>query len=331
MLDILCIGSSIVDHIVFVTDDWFNQKSEEWGLEKGGVLSISLDEFESILHSLSFLNISPPLIKAGGSAATTAKGLAQLGCEVAFLSRSGKDENSRFLRFVLQKNGAQVYGPQLPGRTSQVLCLITPDRERSFLFQGDKINGTPKTEDLEEALLKSAQSIHIEGYTVRNKELLMTTIEIAQKYKIKISMDLGSFVLVQENREFLRREILENIDILFGNRKEMLALFGTERAIDQGLKSLSSLSLALKGPEGCSVYWKGKKIHFCTDKVEVIDTSGGSDLFASGLLFGLIKEWSLEKSVTLANYIGGAVITVVGPELSEEQWMNAKKKFNVSR
>lgn len=328
--EILCIGSSIVDHIIFVSDEWLREIGVEIGLEKGGVLSIPSDTFESILECLIQLpHSNPPMTKAGGSAGTTVKGLGQLGCRAGFLSRAGSDGKGQFIRSILSRKGVTVYGPLLPGKTAQVLCAITPDGERTFLFCGDEINGTPKVDDLDESLIKAAKIVHIEGYTVRNKKLLTTIIELAHKHNTKISMDLGAFVLVRENRDFLKKSILDNIDILFGNADEMRALFGSNQAVDQALKKLPCLSFAMKGSKGGSLYWKGAVSHFSANEITVVDTSGAGDLFISGLLGGILQNMTLEQCVALATHIGGLIVSVVGPELTKDQWNQIKKEFNL--
>ena len=177
--DVVCIGSSIVDYTVTVTEEWLKNS----GAEKGGVKSLSVAEFDNCLHSLMLLSKTmPPMIKAGGSAGTSVKGLGQLGCSAAFLSRSGDDDNGYFIRSVLKENHVDAYGPMLPGKTARVLCGITSDGQRTFFFVVGT-TGTPKAEDLIEELFQKTTIVHIEGYVLRDKKFLKKIIFYARKYK----------------------------------------------------------------------------------------------------------------------------------------------------
>jgi sugar/nucleoside kinase (ribokinase family) len=316
----VCIGSSIVDYTVFVTDEWL--KSSD--VEKGGLIQVSSTQFNETLCSFKY----SPIVKTGGSAGIAVKGLGHLGSDVAFLSRYGDDEEGRFFRSTLLENKVQLYGPILHGETPRVLCLITPDGQRSFFFcSGD--HGTPSAHDLTEEPFQDAHIVHCEGYTLRNKPLLEKIIQIAQKHNVKISFDLGSFIPVRDNREYIKQTIIPSLDILIGNEDEMTALFGSDSERDYSLKNLPCLSVVLKGKEGCFITYNKEMFHFDTKPVLPIDTTGAGDMFTSGLLFGLTQGWPLEKCAALANRLGSTVVENIGGEIPEEQWLDIKKEYSL--
>jgi len=43
--------------------------------------------------------------------------------------------------------------------------------------------------------------------------------------------------------------------------------------------------------------------------VKSVDTTGAGDGWNAGFLIGICKGWDLEKSVTVANAVGGLVVT----------------------
>ncbi len=47
-------------------------------------------------------------------------------------------------------------------------------------------------------------------------------------------------------------------------------------------------------------------------KVKVVDTTGAGDSFASGFLFGLLKNKTLKECASLANTLAANIVTVEG-------------------
>ena len=54
-----------------------------------------------------------------------------------------------------------------------------------------------------------------------------------------------------------------------------------------------------------------------TDEVNVIDTTGAGDNFAAGFLYGLSKNFTLEKCATFGNLIAAEVLKVYGPRIEK--------------
>jgi sugar/nucleoside kinase (ribokinase family) len=323
--NIVCIGSGIVDYITFASENWLVEICVN--AKKGGVVSVSENAFMSLLNSLS----NPILIKAGGSAGTVIKGLGQLGSNAALISRTGDDKNGKFLRSVFEEHKIAFYGSTCEGTTAKVLCVITPDGERTFFFCGNTLCGTPHVQDLDEEVIKNSKLIHMEGYTVRNKDIIEAILKMADQYNLTTSLDLGAFTLVQEHRQFFKELLAKDIDICFGNAEEMRALFGSEPAVDEALKNRPGVSVATRGDQGCKLYCHGQVFCFPAVKSIVVDSSGAGDLFTSGFLFGITQGWSIRRCVELALYLGKSIVSYVGPELPEKAWQEVRHKFLAHR
>lgn len=319
--DILCIGGSLVDYTIFILD----KQLPALGVTKGGVLSVSTQKFDETLQALAHLpNTTPPYVDAGGSAGIVAKTLGALGSHVIFVSRSGADENGLQFRSTLQQQNVTLCGPLTSGTTGRVLCCITPDGQRSFLFSSGS-NGIPQVEDLDPSLIRGTKLVHIEGYTIRNIELLEALLKLAKKNNIPISYDLGCFILVQEHQIYLKEKVLPLVDILIGNEDEMAALFGSQAEIKKSLCNLSSLTVMLQDKEGCTVFQHGTSTHYTTTTTPVVDSTGAGDCFTAGFLFGWINKWPLEKSVALGQNLGRLVVARVGTDLTPEEVRATKK------
>ena len=63
---------------------------------------------------------------------------------------------------------------------------------------------------------------------------------------------------------------------------------------------------------------------------EALDTNGAGDAYASGFLYGLLNQFTPEKTLRLASRIADEMIVTTGAKLSDEQWekiRNEKELF----
>jgi adenosine kinase len=87
-------------------------------------------------------------------------------------------------------------------------------------------------------------------------------------------------------------------------------------------KSLAELSrshlkgvVVTLGADGCDLWVQGERTHVPGVKAERIeDPTGCGDAFRGGLLYGLERGWSLERSVMLGNRLGALKIAEKGPQ-----------------
>ncbi len=67
--------------------------------------------------------------------------------------------------------------------------------------------------------------------------------------------------------------------------------------------------------EGCELWSGGRSTHVPGVKAaEVVDPTGCGDAFRAGMLYGLERGWTLERSVRLANRIGALKVASRGPQ-----------------
>jgi sugar/nucleoside kinase (ribokinase family) len=62
-----------------------------------------------------------------------------------------------------------------------------------------------------------------------------------------------------------------------------------------------------------------------TISVSSVDTTGAGDLYASGFLYGMAKDESLEKCGLYGAVLAGKVIEIVGARLDENKWLEIKR------
>ncbi len=316
---IVGVGSALVDMLAREEDAFL----EKLGVEKGGMNLVESDYIEELVVQIQ----NPPSIVSGGSACNTAIGVGRLGGKARFMGKLGQDQMGEMFREDLKQNNVEpvLFTSDLP--TGRVLSLITPDAQRSmFTYLGAASELKP--EELTPNCFDQAAVVHVEGYLLFNRDLMMATVKAAKAAGAKVSLDLASFNVVEESRDLLNQIVADYIDILIANEDEARAYTGfTEEG-----KALAALSenvemAVLKiGQRGSIVSCQGEQVKIAPLACpNAVDSTGAGDLWAAGFLFGLVRGDSIEKSGELASACGAEVCQVVGANIPEEGWERIRK------
>jgi len=311
---ILGMGNALVDIMTRLKDD---QILEQMNLPKGTMQLVNREFIWQILDKTISL---PKSLSSGGSAANTIHGLANLGIETAFIGKVGSDEFGEIFKkdLVLKKiNPLIFYGLNETGRA---VALISPDSERTFAtFLGAAVELSE--DDIDSSIFKGFKYFHIEGYLVQNHHLIEKAVRLAKKNDLIVSLDMASFNVVETNREFLASIIEEYVDIVFANEEEAKVFTGftPEEAIASIARDCS-IAIVKLGEKGSIIQQKDKRFTVPSIKSNCIDTTGAGDLYASGFLYGLTKNFQLEKCGQLGSLLAGNVIEVIGAKMDESRW-----------
>ena len=170
-------------------------------------------------------------------------------------------------------------------------------------------------------LFKDHGLLHIEGYLVQNHDLVESILQKAKSNGLKISVDLASYNVVEDNLEFLQEMISKYVDIVFANEEEAKAFTGMEP--EDALNSLAQIcetAVVKIGGEG-SMIKTGDKIDIVKiDKLTPIDTTGAGDIYAAGFLYGYINNLGNKKSGEIGSLLASNVIQVIGAKISDKNW-----------
>jgi sugar/nucleoside kinase (ribokinase family) len=317
--EILGVGSPILDHIIMVSDEYLSRIPGA----KGGMEPVDYDTLLKIIEESG----QTPSNVTGGSAANTIKGLAGLGRKCAFVGKIGNDEAGK--KFLKTMESLGIVSFLIPSAlpTAQVVCLISPDSERTlraYLGAGKDW----KAEDLNPEIFHGAKLVHIEGYTLLYESLTQTAMEMAKKADAKISFDLSSFEIAQQHKKTIISLVANYVDVLFANEAETQAItqLDSEKGCDV-LKDLCDVAVVMMGKEGCRVASGGEKIYQPSLPVKSLDTTGAGDLFASGFLHGYLAQKPLAECARYGTLTASTVVQVVGAEVSQEAWEQIKRQL----
>lgn len=246
---IAAVGSIFIDFI----------REEKEAVEGvGGRKLFSQQEFN---HFLATHPGSPG--QMGGSAFNTIRTMAHLvkqglvSLHLSHCTLLGNDQKSLYLA-ATKELGITPHATYVDEETGKVLSWITRKEneiERTMrVVAGSSKNPIPlNTKELEKASL-----IHLDGYT-----LFMEKV-IDYPFPAPLSLDLGSFEVIEENKERL-------FSLL--HRKKLTYLFGNEKEVNQIL-SLQGYPKSAQTPENGCLYLR----QFCRG---VVITQGSHGLFYS--------------------------------------------------
>jgi sugar/nucleoside kinase (ribokinase family) len=291
----------------------------QYQLDKGS-MSLVDNQFQTdILKAVAGL---PHSLSLGGSAGNTIRTMARLGTEVGFIGKVGEDSTGDFYIQALRNVGVEPFILRSEHSSGKCLSLISADGERTLVTHLGAAADL-QAEDIDAAVFDGYDALYIEGYLVQDHDLIRTTMARAKQHGLKVAIDLASFNVVRENREFLHDLVERYVDIIFANEEEAYEFSGCRDAMEALLYigKMCELTVVKTGIRGALIK-RGDEI------VEVgimaaakrVDTTGAGDFYAAGFLTALCEGLSLRQCGTIGAITAGKVIEVVGTTLSEETW-----------
>ena len=321
MKKVLALGNALTDILMQVSDE----QVQSLGLEKGSMNHISFESARYIQEKFSTVRKS---MIAGGSASNTVNALAALGTSTAFIGKIGNDEIGEFFRQNAEHNGVRPV--LLPSRlmSGRCIALITPDGERTFAtYLGAAANLKP--ENIMPEMFTSYDYFHIEGYIVQNHELIEKAMRLAKEAGLIVSLDLASFNVVNDNRDFLTDLVEKYVDIIFANEDESYAY--THLQPEEAVASLAKqccIAVVKVGKDGSYVQQGEERFHVPAVGTLCIDSTGAGDYYAAGFLYGLAHELDLHACASIGTMVAGRVCEVLGAKLPEETWHELRGLIN---
>ena len=322
MAKILGMGNALVDIMTKIPDDAI---LEELKLPKGSMQLVDLETSGHVLEATEHLERE---LTSGGSAANTIHGLAMLGVETSFVGKIGRDEYGEAFRADLLQSGIH---PQLllsETHSGRAVALVSLDSERTFATHlGAAVELS--AEDLQSSQFQVYDYCHIEGYLVQNHELLKKAVSLAKENDVKVSIDMASYNVVEENKTFLGPIIRDYVDIIFANEEEAIAYTGLEpaSALDV-LAEMCDIAVVKIGEAGSLIKQGENTYEVGVIEAKSVDTTGAGDLYAAGFLYGLTEQYPMDKCGLMGSLLAGNIIEVIGAKMDKERWSNIINAIN---
>lgn len=313
-MKVLGLGNALVDIIIPVSADSILEKLR---LPKGSMQLIDDSWLTEITTELAGTELE---LASGGSASNTIHGLASLGVTTGFVGSVGRDEMGGFFEKDLISKGIQPrlrYSDQMTGRA---YAFVSLDSERTFgTYLGAALELAP--EHIDSSMFAGYDWLYVEGYLVQNHQLIEKAVAQAKESELMVALDLASYNVVEDHKEFLEKLLRNYVDLVFANEEEARVITGQEP--EKALLTLSDWcaeAVIKVGNKGSLVRWNNETIPVEPIVADPKDTSGAGDIYAAGFLFGKSRSLDPYTCGCIGSFLAGKVIEYYGPKLPLEAW-----------
>ena len=315
------IGNAIIDILAYVSDDFLAKNQ----INKGVMNLINSERSKEL-----FRQISVTKKVAGGSAANTIVGLSQLGIKTSYFGKVSNDEFGNFFTDDLNSNNIEFDVSEKFDSsnlsTGHCIVLVTPDGERTMnTYLG--VTEFLSKDDLNLNILQNCSWLYLEGYRydgMDSQKAFEIAINYSKKGGGKVALSLSDPFCVQRHRTEFINIINKGVDLVFCNEKELISLTD-QTDLYAALNSSSYFPckvICTVAERGVYIKHKGSWINIPTKNVEIKDTTGAGDLFATGFLYGILSGNEDHVSSEFANKCAGEVIRTLGCRLHKEQLLD---------
>jgi sugar/nucleoside kinase (ribokinase family) len=309
---VTAIGNALVDIIAEATDDFLQAQK----ITKNAMTLIDSQRAEALYAALG-----PAVEMSGGSAANTVAGIASLGGKAAFMGKVKADQLGEIFRHDLQSQGvhfATKPSQETDTPTGRCMIVVTPDAHRSMsTFLGAAVEFGPA--DIDATTLQNSQVTYLEGYLFdppEAKKAFYRAADIVRQSGRQLALTLSDTFCVERYRAEFLAFIKKDVDILFANQSELLALYETQ-AFDKAIEAARAdckIAVTTRSEKGAIVVSGKDTVEIAAVPVaKLVDTTGAGDLFAAGFLYGLTHNKSLAESGRIGAIAAAEVISHYGP------------------
>lgn len=266
----------------------------------------------------------------GGATVNVAAGVARLGAASSFITVTGENETSEFIRNELTEEGVDLSFAQIvpEKEVSGVYVHLLENNERHFeRYVDDTPDIQVDFDSIKIEDIRQASVFHFCSGTLFHPTALVTTrkiVESMKKSNVLISFDANIRPLRWESEEICRKTIssfLNFIDILKLTEEELF-LITKMTNIEDGIKFLQPYNIKVLlitiGAEGTHAVINGEEVHVPVEKVIPVDTTGAGDAFVAGILSKIYLEGQPStkegwiKHIAFGNKLGGICATKPG-------------------
>jgi len=248
----------------------------------------------------------------GGQAANTAVALARMGFRCGFLGKVGNDEMGDFLTESLENVDKSHL--KRGGDSGMCMCIVGSDGERAnAVFPG--CNDTITLDDSDVTYIKNSRTLYLTSFCNDN---------IVEVQRWLLEQDLGDTMVAFDPGEIYSRlgfdrlrKILELTHVLFATVDELELMTGKEpqKAAEEIIKCGTEIVVCKRSKQGADIITRQGSIFvpIAPDR-GIVDKTGAGDVYAAGIIAGLLLELSLEDCGRLASEAAAISISAFGRE-----------------
>ena len=274
----------------------------------------------------------------GGSPSNIAIGTARLGARSAVLTAVGPDEIGRFVLANFERERVSTEFIRTVDGTRTGLAILgvqPPDRFPLTFYRDNPADIHLTIDDVDSLPLAETRVVSLSGTGLSRGTCKEATLYAGERAAmldgptVVIDLDLRPDQWIDRRGYGAAvRALLEHVDVAIGTEEEFHAalapsspaldgrsLADIERSeLDRLIAALRShrpgiVLVVKRGPRGVTVLGADEDLDVEGYPVEVLNTVGAGDAFASGLIHGVLEGWDWRTTARFANACGAIEVT----------------------
>lgn len=259
--------------------------------------------------------------RVGGCAINVAKTIQNLGGDPYIVSQIGDDQWGKQIDQYLDEHGFSKDAIQVGTnkKTGYCISLVESSGERTFItLKGCESEFHPDM--VPDDLVKRVSYLFVTGYYLLDPQYSMRIIQFIQNLKrsgITILFDPGP--LVHQIERNLLAKMIQLADIIIPNKDELETIkqifnLNQETMVPWFFENQTRWLIQKNGSKGVHAWTdEGEELFIPSYPVDTIDTSGAGDSFAGGIMYGLLQNYKIKKTIQIASACGALTTTFMSP------------------
>lgn len=266
------------------------------GLNSVDFLTV-VPEFPAPNSKMKMLQFSK---QGGGQVATALVALSRWGVRTKYIGKVGGDELGQFSLQSIRQEGVDVSSVTIePNATNQFATILVDvsTGDRTILWNRDD-RLLYREGELRKEEVCCGKLLHLDGHDIR---AAIQCARWAKEESIPTVVDLDKV-------EPLTSKLIQEIDFLITSSRFPTLFTGIsdqkEAFLELQKKTRGFLCTTL-GPSGAMAWVNGAISYAGGFNVKTLDTTGAGDVFHGGFIYGLLRNWEVEKILRFANAAAG--------------------------
>lgn len=259
--------------------------------------------------------------QGGGEVATALVTLAKLGASVSYIGKIGDDAIGRIIKQEFDHYSVDTSHMIVEQDSYSLASMVMVDRVtgKRTILAGKSTVSDLKFCEIKPGIIKKAKYLHLDG------NFRKAALEAARRAKnAGVTIVFDADVLAYDPTV---HTLIELTDILIASENFAQSFTGKDNP-EEAIKIMRSygpyiVAITL-GEKGCFCH-ANEDNFFHTDSfnVDVKDTTGAGDVFHGAFIYGMLKEWSIEKVTEFASAVAAIKCKELGGRHGIPTFQNA--------
>ena len=259
------------------------------------------------VHILNVSFLVPTLRREfGGCAGNIAYNLQGLGGQPVVMAAVGSDGKEYLQRLGNWGVDISLVAEIRDSYTAQAIIITDIDNNQITAFHPGAMQSAHQTP------VPARDDLRIAIIAPDGRDAMLQHAEQLAQAKIAFIFDPGQGLPMFDGSE-LKRFVQQASWVALNDYEAKMLCDRTGESLESMSRSHLKGVIVTLGADGCEVWEQGKRTHVPGVKAtEVVDPTGCGDAFRAALLFGLERDWTLQRCVELGNRLGALKIAERG-------------------